>query len=122
MITEIRHLLFQNEDLIRALIEYKKRRNEPLPPGSIIDFKIEGNQQIIRCILKIYSDKCGEKIDFSFEHEEIRAALVMYCLHKKIPLPAKIRKDLRMFGDRVGLFIALNLSHGELKHLQRLAG
>ncbi len=122
MITEIRHLLFQNEDLMRALIEYKKKRNEPLPPGNIIDFKIEGNQQIIRCILKIYSDKCGETIDFSFEHEEIREALIMYCLYKKIPLPAKIQKDLRMFGDRVGLFIALNLSHGEIKHLQRLAG
>ena len=122
MITEIRHLLFQDDDLIRALVEYKKKRNESLPPGSIIGFKIEGNQQIIRCILKIYSDNCGEKIDFSFEHEEIREALIMYCLYKKIPLPAKIQKDLRMFGDRVGLFIALNLSHGEIKHLQRLAG
>ncbi len=122
MITEIRHILFQNEDLIRALVEYKKKKNDPLPPGSIIDFKIESNQQIIRCILKIYSDKCGEKIDFNFEHEEIRDALVMFCLYKKIPLPAKVQKDLRMFGDRVGLFIGLNLSHGEIKHLQRLAG
>ena len=120
MITEIRHLLFQDDDLIRALIEYKKKRNEPMPPGSIIGFRIEVNQQNIRCILKIYSDKCGEEIDFSFDHEETREALIMYCLHKKIPLPAKIRKDLRMFGDRVGLFIALNLSHGEIKHLQRL--
>ncbi len=122
MITEIRHLLFQDNDLIRALVEYKKKRNESLPTGSIIGFKIEENQQIIRCILKIYSEKCDEKIDFSFEHEEIRQALIMYCLYKKIPLPAKVRKDLRMFGDRVGLFIGLNLSHGEIKHLQRLAG
>ena len=104
------------------MVEYKKKRNEPLPPGSIIGFKIEGNKQIIRCILKICSDKCGEKIDFSFEHEEIRTALIMYCLYKKIPLPKNVRKDLRMFGDRVGLFIGLNLSHGEIKHLQRLAG
>ncbi len=122
MITEIRHLLFQDDDLIRALVEYKKKRNEPLPPGSIIGFKVEENQQFIRCILKICSDKCDGKVTFSFEHEEIREALILYCLYKKIPLPAKIRKDLRMFGDRVGLFIALNLSHGELKHLQRLAG
>ncbi len=122
MITEIRHLLFQDDDLIRALIEYKKKRNEPLPPGSITSFKTEEKQQIIRCILKIYSDKCNEKIDFSFEHEEIRQALIMYCLYKKIPLPAKVRKDLQMFGDRVGLFLSLNLSHGEIKHLQRLAG
>ncbi len=122
MITEIRHLLFQDDDLIRALVEYEKKRNEPLPPGSIIGFKVEENQQIIRCILKIYSDKFGDKIDFDFEHEEIRQALIMYCLYKNIPLPAKIKKDLRMFGNRVGLFIALNLSHGEIKHLQRLAG
>ncbi len=122
MITEIRHLLFQDDDLIRALVEYKKKRNESLPPGSIIGFKIDGNQQIIRCILKIYSDKCGETIDFSFEHEEIREALITYCLYRNIPLPSKIYKYLRMFDDRVALFISLNLSHGEIKQLQRLAG
>ena len=108
--------------MIRALIEYKKKRNESLPPASIIGCKIEVNQQIIRCILKIYSDKCDGNINFRFDHEEIRDALVMYCLYKKIPLPAKARKDLQMFGDRVGLFIGLNLSHGAIKHLQRLAG
>ena len=121
MITEIRHLLFQDDDLIRALVVYKQKRNESLPPGSIIGFKVEENQQIIRCILKIGSDKCDGKVNFSFEHEEIREALILYCLYKKIPLPAKIQKDLRMFGDRVGLFLALNLSHGGIKHLQRLA-
>ncbi len=91
MITEIRHLLFQNEDVIRALVEYKKKRNESLPAGSIVDFKIEVNQQIIRCILKIYSDKCDGNINFRFDHEEIRDALVMYCLYKKFPFPAKAR-------------------------------
>ena len=121
MIAEIRHLLFQDDDLIRALVEYRKTRNNRLPPGSIISFKIEVNQQIIRSDLKIYSVKDDEKIDCSFEHEEIREALIMYCLCKKIPLPAKIQKDLRMFGDRVGLFLALNLSDGEISHLQRLA-
>ena len=122
MITEIRRLLFQNDDVIRALVEYKKKINEPLPSGGIIRFKIEVNQQIIRCTLKISSDKLDEKIDCNFAHEEIRDALVMYCMHKKIPLPARAQKDLHMFGDRVGLFIGLNLSHGEIKHLQRLAG
>ena len=122
MITEIRHLLFQDDDLIRALVEYKKKRNESLPTGSIIGFKIEENQQIIRCILKIYSEKCDEKIDFRFEHEEIREALITYCLYRNIPLPSKIYKYLRMFDDRVALFISLNLSHGEIKQLQRLAG
>ena len=76
MITEIRHLLFQDDDLIRALIEYKKKRNEPMPPGSIIGFKIEVTQHNIRCILQIYSDKCGEKLDFCFEHEETREGRV----------------------------------------------
>ena len=122
MITEIRHLLFQDDDLIRALVEYKKKRNESPPSGNIIGFKMEVNQQIISCIFKINLDNGGGKIDIRFDHEEIREALIMYCLYKKIPLPAKIQKDLRMFGDRVGLFIALNLSHGEIKHLQRLAG
>ena len=122
MITEIRHLLFQDDDLIRALVEYKKKRNESPPSGNIIGFKMEVNQQIISCIFKINLDNGGGKIDIRFDHEEIREDLIMYCLYKKIPLPAKIQKDLRMFGDRVGLFIALNLSHGEIKHLQRLAG
>lgn len=122
MITEIRHLLFQNDDLMRALIEYRKNRGEPLPPGSIIGIEIEADQQEISCVLKIHSDKTDEKIELEFEHEEIREALITYCLYKKIPLPAKVYKDLQTFGDRIGLFISLNLSDGEIKHLQRRSG
>ena len=122
MITEIRHLLFQTTDLIRALVEYKKKKSECLPPGSISDFRIKRNQGLIHCVLKINLDKSGKKVHFYFEHEEIREALIMYCLYRRVPLPANTNKDLGMFGDRVGLYFSLNLSNEEIKQLQALAG
>ena len=121
MITEIRHILFQDEDLLRATVEYRKKRNQPLPAGSIVEFKIERDHPM-SCTVKIYSEKDGDTIDVLFDQEEMRSALVAYCMYKRIPMPAGVKKDLQMFGDRVGLFFALNTSREEMDVLRRVAG
>ncbi len=56
MITEIRYLLFQDEDLLRAMVEYRKKKNQSLPAGSIVEFKIERDHPL-SCAVKIYSEK-----------------------------------------------------------------
>ena len=59
MISEVRYLLFQEQDVLRALIEYKKSRNQALPTGSIAEFKIHRKQPIF-CTLSIHEDEGGK--------------------------------------------------------------
>jgi hypothetical protein len=112
MISEVRYLLFDEQDLLRAMIEYRKTRNQPLPAGTIADFKIQ-RQQPVTCILSVYEDQASKKTDIIFTSEVMHAALISYCLYKKIPLPVKAEKDLQVFGDRVGLLVSLNLTEVE---------
>ena len=94
MISEVRYLLFNEHEILRALIEYKKPRNQALPTGTIADFKIHRKQPII-CTLSIHEDEGGKHAEIIFTNDIVRAALVSYCIFKKVPLPAKAEKDLR---------------------------
>ncbi|MCH8997044.1 MAG: hypothetical protein IID48_02095 [Proteobacteria bacterium] len=121
MISEIRYLLFQEQDVLRALIEYRKSKNQPLPTGSIAKFKIQ-RKQPMSCTLSIHEDEAGRKADIIFTNDVMRAALISYCMYKKIPLPVRAEKELQVFGDRIGLLVSLNLTDAETEALRRRAG
>ena len=121
MISEIRYLMFEEQDLLRAMIEYRKSKNQPLPAGLIVEFKVQ-RKQPMTCTLSICKDETGKKADVIFTNDIMRAALISYCMYKKVPLPVKAVKDLQMFGERIGLLVSLNLTEGENEALRRQAG
>jgi hypothetical protein len=118
MISEVRYLLFQDQDVLRALVEYKKSRNQPLPTGTIAAFNIQ-RKQPMTCTLSVHEDGAGKKADIVFTNDVMRAALISYCMYKKVPLPIKAKKDLRAFGERVGLLVSLNLTEEETESLRQ---
>ena len=120
MISEVRYLMFDEQDLLRAMIEYRKSKNQPLPAGAIAGIKIQRKQTMI-CTVSIHEDETGKKTDIIFTNDIMRAALISYCLYKRIPLPVRAEKDLQVFGERVGLLVSLNLTEGESEALRRQA-
>ncbi len=121
MISEVRYLLFDEQDLLRAMIEYRKSRNQPLPTGTISEFKIQRTEPVT-CILSVHEDQAHKKTDIIFTNDVMRAALISYCLYKKVPLPAKASKELQVFGKRIGMVISLNLTEAENDALRRRVG
>ncbi len=121
MISEVRYLLFDEQDLLRAMIEYRKARNQPLPTGAISEFKIQ-REQPVTCTLSVLEDRAGKKTDIIFTNDVMRAALISYCLYKNVPLPVKAEKDLQVFGKRIGMLISLNLTEAENDALRRRVG
>ena len=121
MISEVRYLLFDEQDLLRALIEYRKARNQPLPVGTIAEFKIQ-RKEPVTCTLSMHEDQAGKRTDIIFTNDIIRAALIAYCMYKNVPLPVKAEKDLQVFGGRVGMLISLNLTEVENDALRRRVG
>lgn len=121
MISEVRYLLFEEQDLLRAMIEYRKSRNQPLPTGTIAEFKIQ-RKQPVTCTLSIHEDQAGKKTEIIFTNDVMRAALISYCIHKKVPLPIRAGKDLQVFGKRIGMLISLNLTEAENDALRHRVG
>ena len=104
MTTEVRQIIFQQTEVCAAIQDYRRRRNEPLPAGSIMGISF-GNQPDINATLKIQAQSDNSLISVILPTEVLAAALILFCINRKIPLPAKAQKKLLRVDDSVGLLI-----------------
>ena len=104
MTTEIRQIAFLPSEVCTAIHDYRRRRNEPLPQGTImgVDFG-EGPEVIVT--LNIKNDATGVSSNIALAGEAVAAALILFCINRKIPLPAKAQKKVQRIGDSIGLTI-----------------
>lgn len=117
MVTEIRHLIFQNGEVVQALAAFQKQRRDPLPAGTIAGLSF-AKESRIKCTLEWDADGGGTRGKRTFLSDELGAALIHYCISKRIPLPAKSPKVLQLFGENIGLVVSINLSSDALRRLQ----
>jgi hypothetical protein len=104
MPSEVRQLLFKSREIIVAITEYFHRRGLNLPIGTASRVTIAEGQPI-QAILDIVTDG-GETVDIEVDAEELAAALILYCINRKIPLPVEAEKRLqRIHEDSVALVV-----------------
>jgi hypothetical protein len=119
MITEIRQLIFPRDELIRALVVMRKKRGQALPAGNVIDVEYgTAKKGEITVSLNVALDGSGGREVFTFDTNEIAAALIMHCIEHRIPLPAKANKSLQVIGDSLALVASLNLDSTALKSIK----
>ena len=103
----------------RALADFQKHRGDPLPPGTIAGITF-GQTPKIHCVLEwdADADEVIKRQSRHFQADELGAALIRYCIGKKIPLPAKSPKVLQIFNGQIGLVVSINLSEDAMRRLQ----
>ncbi len=107
MPTEMRHIVFTPNEVLRSITQYRVRRREPLPRGTVSGLKIE-ERPSIRVVVSIKGDSSTHAQQVEFQGAELAAALVMYCIDSKIPLPATgAKKTLRVFDEQLGLEVEI---------------
>jgi hypothetical protein len=107
MPTELRHIVFTPNEVLRSITQYRHRRREPLPSGTISNLKIEEKPDV-HVVIYITGDTRKTVEEVVFQGAELAAALVMYCIERKIPLPAaRAKKTLRVFDKQLGLEVAI---------------
>jgi hypothetical protein len=108
MPTELRHIVFTPNEVLRSITQYRHRRREPLPSGTITNLKIEEKPDV-HVVLFITGDGSKTADEHVFQGAELAAALVMFCIERKIPLPAaRAKKTLRVFDKQLGLEVAID--------------
>ena len=121
MATEIRTIILSQDEVLRAVTAFRKRKSQPLPPGAVFKFSLHRNPKI-RLALAIAVDGAERLESVDFSGEELGAALVMFCIGNKIPLPArKASKRLRVFGDSLALVVSLNATPQQLEDFMPVA-
>jgi hypothetical protein len=101
---ELRTINFTHREVSTALMELRKRNRAPLPPGNIMDAVVR--ERPAGAVLPIRDDY-GDEQRFEFSEAEVTAALVGFCLERKVLLPAKSEKVLRVIGGNATLVIYL---------------
>ncbi|NBB84018.1 MAG: hypothetical protein GVY28_11510 [Alphaproteobacteria bacterium] len=93
MPSEIRYIAFPPVEVVRAIGEYQRRRGKPLPLGPVVGFDVYATPAI-EASLKIAHPETGDERTVAVRAESLGAALVLFCISNRIPVPAKAQKLL----------------------------
>ena len=117
---EVRLIIFDRIEVLGALTEYRKRRGKPLPSSDHVEVTIPDKPKIL-VNLAIVPEGKQMPIEFVFEGEELAAALIMFCIDRKIPMPATgVSKTIQLVGGNIALQILKDVTREQTEALSGL--
>jgi hypothetical protein len=114
--TEMREIAFRETEFFSAVRDYRLRRGEPLPMGSVLGIEFEEDQSDLTAKIKIGRDEGDEVTSIELPTESIAAALIFFCINHKIPLPAHAAKSVKKLGSNIVLVININMLNYNAKN------
>jgi len=108
MPTEIRHVLFRPNEVVAAIIEFYRRMQSPLPPGSILRTSLEefGGNVGFGMVIEGKDGTSRQKV--TMDGAQLTSALILYCRDHGVPLPSDSAKSLRKLDEWLALVITRN--------------
>jgi len=106
---ELRCIVFSENELIVAILDRRRRVREPLPEGKVTSVSFNRGSGGVETVLHFRSDQ-GVESKLSLQEAEATAALVQFCMNRKIPMPAESEKYLYVIRDSVTLMITMNFN------------
>ncbi len=103
---ELRCIVFSETELLNAIIERRRQSRESLPVGTIrgVTFSRRGGVSATLVVVDDYGEDRSVKIPVS----ELAAALVSYCIERKIPMPRHSTRSLEVIDGAVTLLLELS--------------
>lgn len=110
---ELRCLVFTDQEVVNAVVDRRRRMREKLPHGTIgkVSYEVgeDGEHVPIRTTIQVTNDD-GTDESMHLDETEVAAALVAYCMNRRIPLPAESDKMLYVIKDSLTLMITMNFN------------
>lgn len=94
---EMRQIMFRAAEVMTAIVEYHRRRSIALPQGTAVGCKISDENGLIVSVS--IESATGQTTTLTVNAEVLAASLILYCINRKIPLPAEADKRLQKVGD-----------------------
>lgn len=102
MPTEMRRIVFSNEELLNAINFFNSSAVPKLPEGKIISASIDPDEKP-NIILRFISYNRDEEREIVISTANLGAILIAYCIKSKIPMSKKAKKAIKIIGDNVSL-------------------
>ena len=116
MPTEVREIAFRETEFFNAVRDYRIRRGEPLPMGSVLGIDFDEEETDVRARIRIGKDDSRDVMAIDLPTESIAAALIFFCINHKIPLPAHAAKSVKKLGGNIVLVININMLNYNAKN------
>ena len=105
---ELRCIVFSERELISAVIDRRRKLNEELPRGTVEAVKFRTGDTI-ETVMEV-KDDYGKVTSLVLPELEVAAALIAFCMGRKIPLPVDAEKTLHVIKDAATLIITMNFN------------
>jgi len=102
MPTEMRRIVFSNEELMNAINFFNSPGVPKLPEGVITAVSVDPDNKA-NIVLKFISYNRDEERNIVVSVANLGAVLISYCIKNKIPMSKKASKSLKIIGDNVSL-------------------
>ena len=107
MPTETRRITFSSDELVEALVEYDRHAEQKLTCGIVGSVNID--QEPDSCIVVDVQVYDGSKnLLVSLHPKYLGAALVMFCVKRRIPVPQNPIRYLKRFGENIAICFGHN--------------
>ena len=106
MPNELRRLLFNQNEVLQAIMDMNTRSNNRyFPDGHISNVKIvEDPSPHVDLVVEVSHNKEDEG---TIDTPTLGASLIGFCIRKKIPLPAKANKSLKVVKGQLVIDIKI---------------
>ena len=108
MITELRKIIFADEDLKKAISALSEKQGNKLLKGPIKTITIEENEAI-SATLVVDTLVGGESETVTIEAPFLAAAMLRYCFESNIPIPKNSQKKIERADDSLAINITINV-------------
>ncbi len=105
---ELRCLVFTEQEVVKAVLDRRRRMKESLPTGTVS--KVAHNEgDGVDTVFTVTADD-GTTEELLLPETEVAAALVAYCMNRRIPLPVASDKMLYIINGALTLMITMNFN------------
>ncbi len=98
---ELRCIVLGHREVFTAVVDYKRKRREPLPNGEVKEFEMaEGPVTSVRFSLE---SLLGERGEMTCHGAELTAAVIEFLIGRKVPIPKAAKKHLTAIRNELSL-------------------
>ena len=99
---DVRKISFSQDEVVWAILELSHTNIALLTPGKIVGIAF-GDMPDVTVTLTIRKNPAAPATTVTLPSVAIAAALILYCVNRNIPLPARVAKRIERLGDGVCL-------------------
>ena len=107
---EIRYIVFTADEMRNAVVGFVLKQGQLATPGDVAAVELVGPSETPSAIIKLQPSLAKKPINLGAQY--LVAALLLYCMDRRIPLPKQAEKKVELSVNGLTLVVTTDASSG----------